>query len=29
MRLRDMYWRAHADPKYAVPVDYDCVREPA
>ena len=29
MRLREMYWQAHADPKYAVPVDYDCTREPA
>jgi branched-chain amino acid aminotransferase len=29
LRLRDMYWQAHADPKFAVPVDYDCVREPA
>ncbi len=29
MRLREMYWQAHADPKYAVPVDYDCIREPA
>ncbi|HUE46861.1 MAG TPA: aminotransferase class IV [Aestuariivirgaceae bacterium] len=29
MRLREKYWQAHADPKYAVPVDYDCIREPA
>lgn len=29
MRIRELYWRAHGDPKYSVPVDYDCVREPA
>jgi branched-chain amino acid aminotransferase len=29
MRLRALYWQAHADPKYSVPVDYDCIREPA
>ena len=29
MRLRELYWQAHSDPKYAVPVDYDCIREPA
>jgi branched-chain amino acid aminotransferase len=29
MRLRDLYWRAHAEPRYSTPVDYDCVREPA
>lgn len=29
MRLRELYWQAHQDPRYAVPVDYDSVREPA
>ncbi len=29
MRLRELYWHAHQDPKYSVPVDYDGVREPA
>ena len=29
MRLRELYWKAHADPKYAVPVDYASIREPA
>jgi branched-chain amino acid aminotransferase len=29
MRLRELYWQAHQDPKYSVPVDYDGVREPA
>lgn len=29
MRLRELYWKAHSDPRYAVPVDYDCGREPA
>jgi branched-chain amino acid aminotransferase len=26
-RLRDAYWAAHADPRFAVPVDYDAPRE--
>jgi branched-chain amino acid aminotransferase len=29
MRLRELYWKAHSDAKYAVPVDYESVREPA
>ena len=29
LRLRELYWKAHSDAKYAVPVDYDCIREPA
>ncbi len=29
MRLRDLYWQAHADSRYAVPVDYQCIGEPA
>jgi branched-chain amino acid aminotransferase len=29
MRLRALYWQAHAEPKYSVPVDYDSIREPA
>lgn len=29
MRLRELYWQAHSDPKYALPVDYQCLREPA
>jgi branched-chain amino acid aminotransferase len=29
MRLRELYWQAHADPRYAVAVDYACIREPA
>jgi branched-chain amino acid aminotransferase len=28
-RLRELYWQAHQDPRYAAPVDYDSVREPA
>jgi branched-chain amino acid aminotransferase len=29
LRLRELYWQAHTEPKYAVPVDYDCIREPS
>ncbi|MGE0213010.1 MAG: aminotransferase class IV [Parvibaculaceae bacterium] len=29
MRLRDAYWRAHADPRWATPVDYALAREAA
>lgn len=29
MRLRQLYWQAHADPKYSIAVDYACVHEPA